>query len=50
MKWRAALRRFAEHGLWVARHGPPPGDPACQAPPHLLAQWLSQRRRLVTAG
>ena len=39
MKWRAALRRFAEHGLWVARHGPPPGNPACQAPPHLLARW-----------
>ena len=45
MKWRAALRRFHEHGLWVARHGPPPGDSACQVPPHLLAQWLSAQRR-----
>jgi hypothetical protein len=45
MKWRARLRRFAEHGLWVARHGPPPGDSACQVPPHLLAQWLSAQRR-----
>jgi hypothetical protein len=45
MKWRAALRHFAEHGLWVARHGPPPGDSACQVPPRLLAQWLSAQRR-----
>ena len=45
MKWRAALRRFHEHGLWVARHGPPPGDSACQVPPRLLAQWLSAQQR-----
>ena len=50
LKWRAALRRFFDEGLWVARHGPPPCDPACLAPSHLLAQWLPQRRHLGAAG
>jgi hypothetical protein len=55
MKWRAALRRFFEHGQWVTRHGPPPGQPGCLAPSHLLAQWLpvnepAQRRWLMTTG
>lgn len=44
MKWRAALRRFFEHGQWVARHGPMPGQPGCAAPPHLLAEWLHANR------
>ena len=46
---------FFEHGQWVARHGPQPGQPGCLAPSHLLARWLpanelAQRRYLVAAG
>lgn len=39
LKWRAALRRLHEHGLWVASLGPLPGQAGCRAPSHLLAQW-----------
>jgi DNA-binding transcriptional MocR family regulator len=36
LKWRAALRRLREHGLWVASYGPLPGQPGCRVPSELL--------------
>jgi hypothetical protein len=36
MKWRAALRRLREQGLWVAGYGPLPGQPGCKVPAGLL--------------
>lgn len=36
MKWRAALRRLHEEGLWVERYGPLPGQPGCRVPAELL--------------
>jgi DNA-binding transcriptional MocR family regulator len=36
LKWRAALRRFRDHGVWVANYGPLPGQPGCRVPQHLL--------------
>lgn len=36
LKWRAALLRLRDHGVWVANYGPLPGQPGCRVPQHLL--------------
>jgi hypothetical protein len=37
-RWRAALSLHRDEGLWSDKLGPPPGQPGCRAPPHLIDQ------------
>jgi hypothetical protein len=40
-RWRAALSLHRDEGLWSDKLGPPPGQPGCRAPPHLLTPPLA---------
>jgi hypothetical protein len=42
-QWRRRVRQFHDHAAWHAP-GPPPDDPACQAPPEVLAEFGYRER------
>ena len=41
--WRDRLATLAEHGVWSAAWGPPPGEPGCQVPRALLPDIQARR-------
>lgn len=38
--WRARLRNWRTKGWWSSEAGPPPDQPGCQVPPHILRDFL----------
>ena len=40
-RWRGVLSLHRDEGWWSDKLGPPPGQPGCRAPPHLLTPPLA---------